>query len=71
MIFLGNACVACLMARPTVDGMAKQMAVPLVRVDVATEMGRALRSGYAIRGTPTFQCGMARTQDDMPGRPHG
>ncbi|MBM3940898.1 MAG: thioredoxin family protein [SAR202 cluster bacterium] len=51
-----DTCIACLVSRPTVDGLERDLAgtAGFVRVNVRDEVGRGLVRRFGIRATPTF-----------------
>jgi thiol-disulfide isomerase/thioredoxin len=48
--------VACLAAKPVVDGLEQELGgrVTFVRVDIQTEAGEALAARYQVTGVPAF-----------------
>lgn len=48
--------MACVAAKPIVDGIEKELTgrLVVVRVDVQSDQGRYLANKYGILGTPTF-----------------
>lgn len=58
--FFSNYCAGCLSARAAVDGLVEQMterygdSYNILRIDIHTEFGRALRERYGFSFTPEF-----------------
>jgi thioredoxin 1 len=54
--FYSNFWSACLVAKPIVDGLEKQLAgkATVVRLDVMSKVGRAAAARYGVRGLPTL-----------------
>lgn len=54
--FFSNYCLGCVSARPTVDQIVSQIQdrFNILRVDIHTEMGRALRQKLGFSYTPEF-----------------
>ncbi len=54
--FFSNYCVGCIAARPVVDALVNdiQDRFNILRVDIHTELGRALRRRYGFSYSPEF-----------------
>jgi thioredoxin 1 len=54
--FYSNGCASCLMAKPIVDRLERDMAdqVQVLRLSVNDDAGRAAAGRYGVRAVPTF-----------------
>ncbi len=54
--FYSNSCSICLLAKPTVDRMERNLEgeAEVLRLDVRDEVGGALAGQWGVRGVPTF-----------------
>jgi thioredoxin 1 len=56
MEFFSNTCAPCLMAKPAVDGLERQLGdrAGVARVNIFSESGEELAARYRVNATPTY-----------------